>query len=216
MREGKVMAGPAPKTRAWFALENAHKPKGLHVIVTGAVQVSATDKAAVLTEAPSVGDLLALDLAIKDEGHPGVQVQVWKPAYFHKEVSANEYNRVVVRWDGKPIATFPVLDDRECGAMMDKRTQAENASAAKSKKAPPKGTAPKKPAPRKPAPKKPAPKKPAPKKAAKKKAPKRAGPTKRAKKAKKAPKKAARKSGLNKLVRRIVKTLTPAKKKKRR
>ena len=191
------MAGPAPKTRDWVARENKHKPKGLHVIVTGAVQVSATNKDAVLTQAQGVGDLLALDLAIKDDGHPGVQVQVWKPAYFHKEVSANQYNHVAVRWDGKPIATFPVLDDRECGAMMDKRAKAENAAAAK--KAPPK---------------KPAPKKPAPKKAAKKKAPKRAGPAKKAKKAPK--KKAAKKSGLTRLVRRIVKKLTPAKKKGRR
>jgi hypothetical protein len=199
------MAGPAPKTRAWFALENAHKPKGLHVIVTGEVQVNATNKAAVLTEAKSAGDPLTLDLAIKDESHPGAQVQVWKPAYFHKEVRANQYNRVSVRWDGKQIAAFPVLDDRECSAAKNKETQAENAAAAKSKNVPSKG----------PAPKKPAPKKPAPKKAAKKKAPKRAGPAK-SKKAKKAPKKAAKKSGLNKLVRRIVKTLTPAKKKKRR
>jgi hypothetical protein len=169
------MAGPAPKTRAWFALENAHKPQGLHVIVTGEVQVNATNKAAVLTEAKSAGDLLALDLAIKDESHPGAQVQVWKPAYFHKEVKANQYNRVAVRWDGKQIAAFRVLDDRECSAKKDKEAQAVNAAAAKSKKPPPKG----------PAPKKPAPKKPAPKKAAKKKAPKRAGPAK-SKKAKKA------------------------------
>jgi hypothetical protein len=201
------MAGPAPKTRAWFALENAHKPKGLHVIVTGEVQVSATNKAAVLTEAKSAGDLLTLDLAIKDEGHPGAQVQVWKPAFFHKEVTANQYNSVTVRWDGKPVATFPVLDDRECGAMKDKQTKAENAAAAKSKKAPPKGPAPKpapkKPAPKKPAPKKPAPKKPAPKKAKKASAMSRAakkvgGWAKGAKKAlktltKKAPKKAKKK-----------------------
>lgn len=172
------MAGPAPKTRAWFALENAHKPKGLHVIVTGAVQVSATNKAAVLTEAKSDGDLLSLDLAIKDEGHPGVQVPVWKPAFFHKEVTADQYNRVSVRWDGKEIAAFPVLDDRECSAKQEKETKAENAAAAKSKKAPPKG-----PAPKAPAPTKPAPKKPTPKKAAKKKAPKRSAPAKKAKKA---------------------------------
>ena len=31
------MAGPAPKTKDWSALENAHKPKGLHVIVNGLV-----------------------------------------------------------------------------------------------------------------------------------------------------------------------------------
>jgi hypothetical protein len=176
------MAGPAPKTRAWFALENAHKPKGLHVIVTGEVQVSATNKAAVLTEAKSAGDLLTLDLAIKDDGHPGAPVQVWKPAFFHKEVTANQYNSVKVRWDGKPIATFPVLDDRECGAMKDKQTKAENAAAAKSKKAPPKGPAPKGPAPKKPAPKKPAPKKPAPKKPAPKKAKKASAMSRAAKK----------------------------------
>ena len=44
------MADPAPKTRNWRALENAHKPKGLHVLVFGQVEVSATNKEPVLTE----------------------------------------------------------------------------------------------------------------------------------------------------------------------
>ena len=38
------MADPAPKTRNWRAIENAHKPKGLHVLVFGEVEVSATTR----------------------------------------------------------------------------------------------------------------------------------------------------------------------------
>src|SRR4051794_30366660 len=129
------MAGPAPKTKDWIARENAHKPKGLHVIVCGVVQVSATNKKPVLTEAPSVGDVLALDLKIQDTGQSGSQIVVWMDAYFHKEVRANQYNRVAVRWNGKPIASFPVFDDREHSAMMDKQCKAQNAVAAGKQKA---------------------------------------------------------------------------------
>ena len=46
------MADPAPKTRNWRALENAHKPKGLHLLVFGQVEVSAINKEPVLTETP--------------------------------------------------------------------------------------------------------------------------------------------------------------------
>jgi hypothetical protein len=129
------MAGPAPKTKNWAARENAHKPKGLHVIVCGHVEVSATNKRPVLTEARSAGDLLALDLTVEDAGGVGNQVVVWMQADFHKEVRADQYNRVEVRWGGKAIATFPVINDREHAAAMDKQCKAQNAVAAGGKAA---------------------------------------------------------------------------------
>ena len=46
------MASPKPKTRGWHARENAHKPKGYHVIAAGLVQVDATNMEPRLTEKP--------------------------------------------------------------------------------------------------------------------------------------------------------------------
>jgi len=203
------MAGPAPKTRNWTARENAHKPKGLHIIVHGEVEVSATNTSPELTEAPQVGKTLALDLSIIDDRDEplvefrGKPVKVWKAASFHKVVSANQFERVSIRWDGKEIASTPVIDDREHGQHLTALTAAANAKYGKK-------------------PAKPPAKKPAPKKAAAaKKKPTSVGGAKKAKKsakktAKKAAKKTAKKSAFKKLVRRLVKTLTPAKKKKKK
>lgn len=199
------MAGPAPKTRNWRALENAHKPKGRHVLVFGEVEVSATNKEPVLTETPERDPKnLGLNLTIRESGK-GAQVMCWKAAHFHKEVKAGEFDRVIVRWDVGQIANVPIHDDREHAANAAAATKALNARYAG------KGTA-AKPAAKKPAAKKAAAKKAAPKKSAAKK---KAGGSAKSKK-KTAPKKAAKKSGLKKLVRRLVKKLTPVKKKKRR
>ena len=112
-REGDIIADPAPKTRNWRAIENAHKPKGLHVLVFGEVEVSATNKEPVLTEKPERDPKnLGLHLTIKESGAGG-QMMVWKPAHFHKVVKANEYNDVIVRWYIDQIANFPIYDDRE-------------------------------------------------------------------------------------------------------
>ena len=197
------MADLAPRTRNWRALENAHKPKGLHVLVFGEVEVSATNKDPVLTETPERNPKnLGLNLTISESGE-GAQMMVWKPAHFHKEVKPNEYDNVIVRWNIGQIANFPIHDDHE---------HADNAAAAMkalNEKHAGKGKA------AKPADKKPAAKKAAAKKAAPKK--KSAAKTKPAKsKAKKVPKKAAKKSGLKKLVSKLVKKFTPSKKKKRR
>ena len=198
------MAGPAPKTRNWRALENAHKPKGLHVLVFGEVEVSATNKDPVLTESAERNPKnLGLDLTIEESGK-GAQMMVWKPAHFHKEVKANEYENVIVRWDVGQIANFPIHDDREHAANAAGAMKALNARHAGKGKAA-------KPAAKKPAAKKAAAKKAAPKKKAAAK--KKAGGSVKSKKAKK---KAAKKSGLKKLVRKLVKKFTPAKKKKRR
>jgi hypothetical protein len=200
------MAGPAPKTRNWRAIENAHKPKGLHVLVFGEVEVSATNKKPVLTESAERNPKnLGLNLTIAESGQGG-QMMVWKPAHFHKEVKANEFEHVVVRWDVDQIANFPIRDDREHAADSAAAMKTLNARhAVKGKTAKPAG--------KKPAAKKAAAKK----KSAAKKKPSSVGGWAKGKKAKKkAPKKAAKKSGLKKLVRKLVKKLTPAKKKKRR
>ena len=63
------MAGPAPKTRDWRALENAHKPKGWHVLVSGQVQVGATNMEPRLTETPERNPKnLGLKLTIEKAG----------------------------------------------------------------------------------------------------------------------------------------------------
>jgi hypothetical protein len=236
------MAGPAPNTKLWTALENEHQPSGLHLLVGGQVEVSDADKAPVLREGEAKDPyLLALELDIVDCADPAIDAAVWKAAHFHKEVTADQFRRVEVRWDGAAIADFPVVDDSERSKLMDKQAQVQNravgavSKARKAKESPsttkekikkivkkvagkqaPEAAAPKKAALKKAAPKKTA------KKAAKKAAPKKAVPKKAASKKaapkKAAPKKAAKKSArkgspLKKLVKKLVKKLTPAKKK---
>jgi hypothetical protein len=204
------MAGPAPKTRNWSALENAHKPKGLHVLVAGQVQVSASNMEPRLTESAERNPRnLGLALTLEKSGQ-GSDMACWKMAHFHKEVTANQYDNVVVRWNVDQIANIPVVDDREHAAHAAaamKRLNQQHPVKARSAQA------------RKPA---------APKAVAKKSAPKAAKNTakkkprgvggwakgKKAKKTTKAPKKAAKKSGLKKLVRKLVRKLSPAKKKR--
>ena len=239
------MAGPAPNTKGWTAHENKHKPKGLHVIVTGMVEVSATNKEPALSEASHVGKALPLDLKITDHkykeavhGHKS-EIVVWKQAFFHKVVSANEFDKVDIRWDGKTIASCPVIDDKEQVQNLAQEMRKANAASknqpgpeasatliakrAAAKQAADKRAAAVK-AERAVAPKyaspKSAAKKPAKKAAAKKvaKKPKAVGGWAKGKKAKKA-KKAAKKSkgsALKKFVRKVVKKLTPARKKKRK
>ena len=192
------MAGPAPKTKDWTARENKHKPKGLHVIVSGLVEVSDTNKTPVLKEGGvAIEHVLPLTLTIEACSDPAIQVKVWKSTSFHKEVTANQYDRVVVSWDGKQIAAFPVIDDREHTALMSKQTAAQN-SVAKVKTVKSKAA-----------------KKSTPKKTAKKK--KAVGGAAKGKKAKKSAKKSAKKtSALKKLVRKVVRKLSPASKKKRK
>ena len=115
-----------------------------------------------------------------------------------------------MRWNIDQIANFPIHDDREHAANAAGRDEgAQRAARRQGQGAKPAG---KKPAAKKAAAKKAAPKK---KSAAKKK------PAKAKKAAKKVAKKAAKKktakkSAFKKMVGRLVKKLTPAKKKKRR
>jgi hypothetical protein len=187
------MTGPAPKTRHWKARENAHEPSGLHVIVSGEVEASATNKHPHLAEAPHVGKVLPLDLTITESG-VGAPLVVWTAAHFHRQASAHEFDHVEIRWDGKVIATVPVIDDTEHHALAEQQLTAEN-SVAKVKTVKAKKAAPKKAAAKKAAQ--------AVKKVAKKVAKK--GTKKVAKK------KAAPKSAFKKFVKRMVKKLTPKK-----
>jgi len=187
------MAGPAPKTRDWHARENAHKPKGFHVIAAGLVQVSALNKEPRLTEEPERNPKnLGLKLTIETVPGEGADVMVWKAVHFHKEVKRNEFEHVVVRWDAGQIANVPVIDDIQHAAEAAAAMKAINAKyAGKGGPAKPAGGKPagKKPAaakPTEPTPWKP----PAPKKAAAKK---KAAPKKAAAKKKAAPKKASAK-----------------------
>ena len=108
------MAGPAPKTEGWTARENKHKPKGLHLIVGGMVEVSATNKMPILSEGAPAGKTLPLDLIVTECGLGG-PIVVWREASYHKVVSANEFDKVEIRWGGKAIASCPVIDDKEQG-----------------------------------------------------------------------------------------------------
>jgi hypothetical protein len=188
------MAGPAPKTRNWRARENEHEPAGLHIIVSGEVEVSATNKHPQLAEAPHVGKVLPLDLTITESG-VGAELVVWMAARFHKEVSANEFDHVEIRWDGKVIATAPVIDDSEHHALASKPVKAPSPPAkAKTTKA-----------------KKSAPKKAAAAKGAKKVAKKAAKKAAKKVTKKTSKKKAAPKSAFKKFVKKMVKKLTPKK-----
>jgi hypothetical protein len=192
------MADAAPKTRDWSARENKHKPKGLHIIVNGLVQVSDANKTPVLKETKGDGSTLALDLTIESCSDPAIKVPVWKAASYHRVVNANQFGAVMVRWNTKTIATFPVTDDREYSQHLAALMTSVNAKYGKK--------------PAKPPAKKAAPKKAA---AAKKKPKSVGGWAKKAKKkTKKAAKKTAKKSAFKKLVRKLVKKLTPTKKKK--
>jgi len=188
------MAGPAPKTRGWRALENAHKPKGWHILVNGQVQVSATNMEPRLTETPERNpENLGLNLTIEKSSGAGADVMVWKAVNFHKEVKRDQFNHVIVRWDVQQIANFPVFDDREHAAQADAAMKALNEKYAKREK----------PAAKKPGAKKAAPKKAAAKKksAPKKKAPRAVGGWAKGKKAKKAPKKVVKKKAAKKAAR---------------
>jgi hypothetical protein len=108
------MAGAAPKTDKWTARENEQETD-IVLIVSGLVQVSNTNQDPVLTEGAAAGSgkTLVLDLKIRTGGGDGLTVLVWKRATFSKDVSANHYDKVEIRFEGKPIATVDVKDDDE-------------------------------------------------------------------------------------------------------
>jgi hypothetical protein len=126
------MASAAPKTRNWRAIENAHEPEGLHIIVSGEVEVNSTGKEPHLSESPERNPKnLGLHLTILEGAGP--KVKIWKVAHFHKVVKANEYDNVFVRWNISRIAEFPVHDDGERHAYAKEAMATLNATAKKRK-----------------------------------------------------------------------------------
>jgi hypothetical protein len=122
------MPGPAPKTDRWTARENRHH-KRILLLVSGLVQVTATNKAPRLTAAGGAGKALALDLSIAAESGPGSEVLVWKRASHTQETKADHHDSVAIRWDGKTIASCKVLDDDEHHQRLAGLTAAANARA---------------------------------------------------------------------------------------
>src|ERR1044072_5354131 len=150
----------SPKTRNWSALENAHKPKGFHVLVRGEVEVSTLGKLPQLTKTDS-RDPKVLGLAltiVADPDEPSGEAVVWRSANYHEVVKPDQYASVVIRWEGDVIERITVVDDKEHAAYMAKQCAAQNATAAKTIKLKPKKAAAKKAAPKKAAAKKKAPK----------------------------------------------------------
>jgi hypothetical protein len=130
------MAGPAPKTEKWTALENLHdykeKADHLHLLVGGTVEVSDADKQPVLKQASGGGPkALTLDLSIEPCSDPAVSCAVWKAANFDTIVEADQYDTVDVRWDGEVIASTPVISDIEHVELLGKQSEAQNEVAAK-------------------------------------------------------------------------------------
>ena len=142
---------------------------------------------------------------------------VWKPAHFHKVVKANQYENVIVRWNVGPDRKLPDL--RRSGACGQGGRRNEGAQRAARRQRPGAKPSGKKPAAKKSAAKKTAPKKAAAKKAApKKKSAAKKKPAKAKKATKKVAKKAAKKktakkTSFKKMMGRLVKRFTPAKKK---
>lgn len=130
------MAGPAPKTEKWTARENLHdykdEPDHLHLFVGGTVEVSDADKRPVLKQASGAGPKkLTLDLSIEPCSDPAVNSAVWKATHFDTIVEADQYNSVDVRWDGKVIASTPVINDIEHHAALEKQAKVQNKAVAK-------------------------------------------------------------------------------------
>jgi len=168
------MADRPPQTDKWMARENKHN-EDLVLILDGVVQVANTNQEPRLTEPATVArppNTLVLDLTVESSGDPGSDVPVWKPAHFHKDVQANQFADVSIRWEGKPIASANILDDSEYDQHLTRMTRAANIEHAPArgprKKAPAKKKAAKKTVAKKVAKKKVAKKKVAKKKVAKK------------------------------------------------
>ncbi|MFL5049679.1 MAG: hypothetical protein ACJ8D4_06165 [Xanthobacteraceae bacterium] len=126
--QGESMADRPPHTDKWMARENKHN-EGLVLILDGVVQVANTNQEPRLTEPATVArppKTLVLDLTVESSGDPGSDVPVWKPAHFHKDVQANQFADVSIRWDGKPIASANILDDSEYDQHLTRMTRAAN------------------------------------------------------------------------------------------
>ncbi len=125
----------APNTKLWTARENDHdEAGGWHLLVGGQVECG-YHEAPVLTETKGDGSTLALDLTLEAQkaapvtdadGKPLKMPPVWKAASYHRQVDANQFKAVAIRWDNEMFKTVPVVDDKEHHAAMTKQTKAQN------------------------------------------------------------------------------------------
>jgi hypothetical protein len=101
----------APRTNKWTAREDRQN-EGVVLLVDGLVEIYASQEprlAEPVTVARPPGTLV-IDLTLEDNDSSGNDVLVWKPAHFHADVQANQYAEVMIRWDGKPIASAQLPD----------------------------------------------------------------------------------------------------------
>jgi hypothetical protein len=125
----------APNTKLWTARENDHdEAGGWHLLVGGQVECG-YHEAPVLTETKGDGSTLALDLTLEAQqaepvtnadGKALKMPSVWKAARYHRQVDANQFKAVAIRWKNEMFETVPVVDDKEHHAAMTKQTNAQN------------------------------------------------------------------------------------------
>jgi hypothetical protein len=106
------VAGPAPKTRKWEALEDRQPGpgRGPKLIVTGEVEVGNTNETPHLKKhlPPGINPKIELlDLAITSSGQ-GNAVMTWKPVRYEEIVEKGQYSSVDILWEGKKIADAEV------------------------------------------------------------------------------------------------------------
>jgi hypothetical protein len=105
------MEGRAPRTNKWTAREDKQH-EGVVLLVDGLVEIYASQEPR-LAEPDTVArppGTLVIDLTLEDDDSSGNDVLAWKPVHFHKDVQANQYADVTIRWDGKPIASAQLPD----------------------------------------------------------------------------------------------------------
>jgi len=117
------MAG-APKTKDWKANEIPDfAGRRYRLVVTGQVQVTATNQTPKLTE-PLQGinpRIELLDLSIVTSGGFGGQIVYFKSVQFMKPTSGHQYDEVDILFDGKIIQRIKVGHPKSVAAGAKKR-----------------------------------------------------------------------------------------------
>ena len=106
------MAGAAPNTRSWKAVEMPDfAGRNYHLTVTGEVEVSATNLMPKLDEHVPHGfnpRILLLDLSIVSTGGLGGPIMIYKPARYARPTTGNQYAEVDILFEGKVIERIAV------------------------------------------------------------------------------------------------------------
>jgi hypothetical protein len=131
------MAGTAPNTRNWKAIEMPDFVGRIYrLTVTGEVEVSASNLTPVLTVHNPQGfnpRILLLDLAIVSGGGFGGQIMMWKPAQYARTTSGNQYDEVDILFEGKIVERMKV-DHPKTAALAPGRKPAKKKPAKKAAK----------------------------------------------------------------------------------